>query len=118
MVITQGSMRLAADTVTVYVEEGVLQRMEAQGNPAKFRLKPAPNKSDIFGEGRQINYDAAQANLILSTNAMVTQDEAVFRGGRIEYDLQKDQVNARGTGSGGRIHITLPPKSPTAPRQQ
>ena len=118
VMITQGSMRLAADTVTVYVENGVFQRMEAQGSPAKFQVKPAPEKADIHGEGRQINYDAANNKLIITTNAKVTQERAVFKGGRIEYDLLKDQVNAKGAGEGGRIQIILPSQSTPSPKQQ
>lgn len=113
VIISQGSMRLGANTVTIHTADGKFQRMEATGNPATFKLKPAPDKEEIHGQGRYIDYDAVNSKLILSDKAKVTQSQTVFEGDRIEYDLDKDLVNAKSTTKRGRIKITLPPqKSP------
>ena len=110
VVITQGSMRLTADTVTVYLRDGNFQRMEAVGKPATLRYKPAANKAEMNGVSKRVEYDATNAQVVMTTNAKITQGQDVFSGDRIEYNLKEDLVKAQGTAEGGRIQFTLQPK--------
>jgi lipopolysaccharide export system protein LptA len=110
VVITQGSMRLAADTATIYTENGSFQRMEAVGKPATLRYKPAVDKAELHGSSQRVEYDASQQTIVLITNAKVTQGSDEFTGDRIEYNLEKDLVKARGSAE-QRIQITIQPKT-------
>jgi lipopolysaccharide export system protein LptA len=40
VVVTQGTMYLAADKATVYLQGGEFQKMEAVGKPTQFRYQP------------------------------------------------------------------------------
>ena len=60
VVITQGSMRLTADTVTIYVKDNNFQRMEATGAPANLRYRPTADKPEIQGASQRVEYDVAR----------------------------------------------------------
>ena len=111
VVITQGSMRLFADTAVIYLNEGEFQRMEADGNPVRFRYKPAVNKEEIFGKGQHATYDVTDALITVSDNAHFTQGGDEFTGDHVEYDLEKDLVKARGASGGGRVQFTIQPRN-------
>jgi lipopolysaccharide export system protein LptA len=49
VVISQGSMRLTADTATIYVKDNSFQKMDATGNPATLRYQPAADKTPSTG---------------------------------------------------------------------
>jgi lipopolysaccharide export system protein LptA len=110
VVVTQGSMYLAADKATVYIEGGEFQRMEAVGSPSRFRYKPTHDKPQIDGVGNRVQYNAVTAKVIVSGSAKFTQGGDSFTGQRIEYDLTSDVVKADG-GEQGRIQFIIQPKS-------
>lgn len=113
--ITQGTMRLTADKVTVYTNDNVFQRLEALGNPATFEYQPTPEKEVINGEGQQLRYDATTTQVTITNNAKITQSGDVFTGKRIEYDLANDIVKASsGEDSSDRVQITIQPKAAEA----
>ena len=114
VVITQGSMRLTADTVTIYVKDNNFQRMEATGAPANLRYRPTADKPEIQGASQRVEYDVAGAKVIMSGNARLTQGQDVFTGDRVEYDLKSDVVRARGAGNNGRIQFTIQPRAQDA----
>jgi len=111
VVITQGSMRLTADTVTIYIKDNNFQRMEATGAPANLRYRPAVDKPEIQGASQRVEYDVAGAKVIMSGGARLVQGQDTFAGDRIEYDLKGDVVRARGAGDNGRIQFTIQPRT-------
>lgn len=115
VVISQGSMRLTADTATIYVKEGGFQRMEAAGKPATLRYRPAVDKPEIQGTSPRVEYDVVSAKVVMSGGARLTQGQDVFTGDRVEYDLKDDVVRARGAGNQGRIQFTIQPRTQNGP---
>lgn len=111
VVITQGSMRLNADTVTIHVKDNNFQRMEAVGNPVNLRYKQAADKPELQGTSQRVDYDVAGAKVTMSGNARLVQGKDVFTGEQIEYNLKDDVVKARGAGSNGRIQFTIQPQT-------
>ena len=115
MVITQGSMRLTADTVTIHVKDNNFQRMEATGAPVNLRYKPTVDKPEIQGVSQRVEYDVVGAKVIMSGGAKLTQGQDTFTGERVEYDLKGDVVRARGAGDNGRIQFTIQPRTQESP---
>ena len=111
VVITQGSMRLNADTATIYVKDSSFQRMDATGNPANLRYKPAADKPEIQGTSKRVEYDVASAKVVMTGGVRVVQGQDIFTGDRLEYDLKDDVIRAKGAGENGRIQFTIQPKS-------
>ncbi|HRD64647.1 MAG TPA: lipopolysaccharide transport periplasmic protein LptA [Candidatus Competibacter sp.] len=114
VVITQGSMRLTADTATIYVKDSSFQRMDATGNPANLRYKPAADKPEIQGTSKRVEYDVASAKVVMSGGVRVVQGQDVFTGDRVEYDLKNDVIRAKGAGENGRIQFTIQPRAQDA----
>jgi len=114
VVITQGSMRLTADTATIYVKDSSFQRMDAVGSPANLRYKPAADKPEIQGTSKRVEYDVASAKVVMSGNVRVVQGQDVFTGDRVEYDLKDDVIRAKGAGDNGRIQFTIQPRAQNA----
>lgn len=114
VVISQGSMKLTADTATIHVKDGGFQRMEATGKPVNLRYRPTADKPEILGTSQRVEYDVAGSKVTMSGNARLTQGQDVFTGERIEYDLKSDVVRARGAGTNGRIQFTIQPRAQDA----
>ncbi len=110
VIITQGTLRLHADTATIYTKDGNFQRIETVGKPATWRYKMAPDKEEVNGSGLHIDYDATKNLLTMSGNAKITQGSDVFTGDYMEYETQTEVVRAKGE-NGNHIQITIQPKS-------
>lgn len=111
VVITQGSLKVNADKVTVYTADGGVQRIVGVGSPARFRQRPEGKDEDVKGEGRTLEYLAASRELVITTNAMVEQGGDVLKGDQIRYQLNTDRVQAsRGAGQEERVRILLSPQ--------
>lgn len=112
--ISQGSMRLVADTATIYVKDNNFQRMDAVGGPASLRYKPAADKPEIQGTSKRVEYDVLGGKVVMTGTVRVVQGQDVFNGERLEYDLKDDVIRAKGAGENGRIQFTIQPKSQDA----
>ena len=110
VVITQGSMRLTADTATIHVKDGAFQRMDATGAPAGLRYRPAADKPELQGTSKRVEYDVATGRVVMSGGVRVVQGQDIFTGDRLEYDLKDDVIRAKGAGENGRIQFTIQPK--------
>lgn len=115
VVISQGSMRLTADTATIYVKDNTFQRMDAAGSPATLRYQPAADKPEIQGQSKRVEYDVASGKVVLSGGVRVVQGQDTFNGERLEYDLKDDVIRAKGAGQNGRIQFTIQPTKPQPP---
>lgn len=108
--VSQGSMYLGATRATVHFDtDGRFQRMEATGDPARFRYRPSAERPPINGTGRRIEYDIDTARVIVSGSAHFIQGGDEFTGDRIVYDLDRNQVNAS-SGEGRRIEFIIQPR--------
>ncbi|MBE2294272.1 MAG: lipopolysaccharide transport periplasmic protein LptA [Phycisphaerales bacterium] len=115
VVISQGSMRLSADTVTIHVKNNNFERMEAVGNPVNLRYKPTVSKPEILGTSKQVEYNVSDAKVVMTGNARLVQGQDVFTGDRMEYDLKQDMVRAQGTGENSRVQFTIQPHGQNPP---
>ena len=116
---SQGSTHLEADEVTVYsADHQKVDKVVADGNPAKFRQRPDNQDVDMRGQADHIEYFAASERVILEKDAHLWQGKNEFSGSRIEYDTAKQTVKALNSGEEqGRVQVVIQPhKQPsTAP---
>lgn len=106
--IVQGSMKLNADTVTVFYD-----RTNKAGNPTIQRLDAQNNVKLVTptetASGRYGVYDVAQKTVTLVGGVTLTRGESVLRGQRLSIDLQTGRSKLDGAGTGGSVA----PGSPT-----
>ncbi|NYS59239.1 lipopolysaccharide transport periplasmic protein LptA [Vreelandella salicampi] len=115
--IRQGEMRLRGDQVEIERNEaGELSRATAIGDRAYMRHRPDGQEELMEGQARQIIYHLAERRVELINRAELTQAGDRFTGGRLEYFIDREVVQARSDVEGSenqRIRMTLQPEKPS-----
>lgn len=90
------------------------QRVVLTGGPAHFR-QTQDNGTLVHGQAATIDYKVSENTVILTGDASVVQEgRGDFHGNRLVYNTDSGEI--RGTpAAGGRVHITLQPRSKPAP---
>lgn len=124
VVIEQGTMKLQAASVTAQLnKDRQISTVTATGSPAQFQQQTEANKGLAKGQGQRIVYNADTGIIVLTGNALVTQDGASVRGGSLRYSMNKGDIEAIGStpssssasnknsNNSGRVQIIIPPNS-------
>jgi lipopolysaccharide export system protein LptA len=110
VVLTQGSIILRADKLTVHHPQRQMEKAIAEGNPARYQQDMDTKGSQVKAQSSMMEYSATDRVLVLSGRAQVWQDGNQFNGSRIEYDLKTDVVYAkRGESAQERVEVTIQP---------
>ena len=108
VVITQGTLKITGNTVTVTRNaQGEIDTFTAQGRPAYYEQQPEINESLVQAYGRTIEYFAGNERIVLTDQAKVLRDGNTFEGERIVYDTRAQVVNA-GRAQGGNVTTPQP----------
>jgi lipopolysaccharide export system protein LptA len=108
VVITQGTLKITGDTVTITQDaNGDVEVFTSVGKPAYYEQKPAVDKQIVNAYGLTIQYFAANERIILLDQAKVVQEGNTFEGEKIVYDTQRQIVNA-GRATGGNVTTPRP----------
>jgi len=124
VIVTQGSIRMTGNKMTVYFTDGNLDTVIMTGKPATYKQLPDDSKIYDEAEALTMEYHELKSLIILKENAIVKQEGLQFSGKRIEYDTVSSRVKAEGgikqrqngdgtEATGGkreRVKITIKPK--------
>ncbi len=121
VVLTQGSVRMTGDTMTVYFTDDELDTLIMEGKPARYRQLPDDSKIYDEAEALRMEYYELKNLIVLIDKASFKQEGLSFSGNRIEYDTEHSRVKARGSvkqqnasgssdSSGERVKIILKPR--------
>jgi lipopolysaccharide export system protein LptA len=115
--MTQGTITIKGETVTVESDNDKVQRLIADGTPAQFSQKPNANEGLVSATADNIDYQLVSDTVLLTKNANVEQSDSSISGERIEYDIKAQRVRASGLkeGDGGRVRMILQPQTDNAP---
>lgn len=114
VVATQGSIRVDSDQMIVYLKQGAIDHMIANGNLAKFKQLPAVGKEEMHGEGLIIEFYPEKNLMVFKQNATVWQGDAKQSSEYIEYDTKNSLLKAGENNSDGRrVHSVIQPKTAT-----
>ncbi len=106
VVITQGSMKITGDTVTITQNDsGDVEVFTSIGKPAYYEQKPSADKEVVKAYGLTIQYFASNERIVLIDQAKVVQEGNTFEGEKIVYDTQRQIVNA---GRATNTNVTTP----------
>jgi lipopolysaccharide export system protein LptA len=106
VVITQGSMKITGDTVTITQSaSGDVDIFTSIGKPAYYEQKPSADKEVVKAYGLTIQYFASNERIVLIDQAKVIQEGNTFEGEKIVYDTQRQIVNA---GRATDTNVTTP----------
>lgn len=124
VIVTQGSMRIKGDQMTVtYNENDDLDTLIVVGKPAHYQQMPDGSQILDEAEALKMEYHSLKNLIVLINEALVKQEGLRFSGNRIEYDTERSKVYARGSQTvkeqtddaksekrNDRVKITIKPK--------
>ncbi len=110
VVITQGSLKIEADEITVSLKNNALDTIIAKGSPTRFsQLNDEGEKS--VGTCTRLEYHARKDLLQLEGDAKLAQPGSSLTGQNIEFDTAASVVRAKGN-KNERVRIII--KSPSS----
>ena len=107
----QGSMRLEADKLTIYHATEEVDKVVAEGRPAKMQQQPELDKGVVHAHAGVIEYFRSEERVHLQRNARIEQDGAVVSGDSIDYYIAEQLVKADSDQAvkGNRVNVVIPP---------
>lgn len=108
--LTQGSILLEADSVTLYRSEGKIQRLQAEGSPARYQQTINEAGDKVEASSQHMEYQLDEGQLRLTEKASLTQEGTTLSGSQILYDIERHvlQASAGGGSRDERVKVTIP----------
>lgn len=113
VIVTQGSIVMTGDIMTVYqTDSDDLDYLIVDGKPATY--KQLPDDSQIYDTAAalRMEYFEIKNKIILTNQAVVTQEGLRFSGDRIEYDTELSKVKAWSKPPGATPDAETPGEAP------
>ncbi len=114
--LTQGVMRLTADSLTVSLKDGQLDKLVASGSPARFKTVLEDGRPAV-GEAREIEFLALRQRLLLKGDGKLEEGGNSVANDRIVFNLETGNLSAGGEPAKGRVEVTILPANPPASEQ-
>jgi len=110
--MTQGSLDIKADKLTIYHETEQADKIIAEGQPALFQQKPAPDEALVRARAGIIEYYKLDERVHLQNDAHISQEGASVTGDSIDYLIAEQLVKADSdqTLDGNRVEVVIPPQ--------
>jgi len=130
-ILTQGTLKITGDIITFYYDaDKQITKAVAQGNFATYKQVQKPGEEPVRARALQMEYHAKSQKIYLLGKGHVWQAGDEFSGNKIEYDIERNLVNASSASTQvgdtvqkpERIHIIIQPpgaktKTPAKPKK-
>jgi len=115
VIISQGSLNLEGDTVTIRHLNNQLQTVKTVGKPARFKRFSQVEQAWLKGQAHSIEYNTQNKTVLLIGKAQVEQPgKHLIKGPKIFYDINKQTLVAKGSEkTKGRVSVTFDPNTET-----
>jgi len=119
VILTQGTLLIKADELTIREDNQGFQHSTSTGNPSSFKQKREGKNEYIEGSAQRIEYDGRMDKVHLYSKAWVKKGEDVVYGDYIMYDANAEFAKAMSgntknkageTVPGGRTRAIIQPK--------
>ncbi len=108
VVFEQGTLHLTGDRLAIATREGVVERAEARGEPARIRQETDDGRM-VRAHGQTIDYDATEGLVVLTGDAELQRDGERFAAGKIRYWPDSGRVEGGRGDDGDRVRIRIEP---------
>lgn len=122
VILTQGTLVIHADKLTVREDQEGFQHSTSLGNPTTFKQKREGKNEYMEGSAQRIEYDGRMDKVRLYTKAWVKRGEDIVHGDYIMYDANAEYAEVIGGGNqstsgtpAGRVRAIIQPKNKKAP---
>ena len=106
----QGSLNIEAQKVILIRTANGLEKIIAEGNPARYEQMLNKNEGKTLAYGETIIYNTKIEQLTLLVNAGLEKQGNVFSGEKIVYLIKEQRVKAESTEPQERIRMVIQPK--------
>lgn len=106
--LSQGSLSIAADTITINYNDNGIRDILAVGTPAVLHQIPNPEQSQVTAKANRIEYSVGDEVINLKERASIDQDGSVITSDLIRYDINQSMAEASGD---NRVNIIIPPSN-------
>lgn len=108
--VKQGSLNIEAQKVILIRTANGLEKIIAEGNPARYEQMLNENEGKTLAYGETIIYNTKIEQLTLLVNAGLEKQGNVFSGEKIVYLIKEQRVKAESTEPQERIRMVIQPK--------
>ncbi len=111
--MSQGSLKIRADKLTIVESDRKVQKVIAEGTPAYFEQQPRSDEGVVIASAQRIEYSLQQEEILLQRNASITHQGSKISGDRVVYSGRKQTVVADGGSNekDNRVKMTLQPQA-------
>lgn len=109
VIMTQGSMLIEGDEVTIFSKERSVTKIIAIGKPAHFKQQSEQQQQPTKAYAQRINYNVSDEAIVLLNDASFVQGGNTISGKRIDYNIANEQVKAA-SANDSRVNIVLEPQ--------
>ena len=114
VVLTQGSLKITADELTILHNTDDAYRIVATGQPATLVQQPTPDQPPVDASALRIEYVRSEDLVRLVKDARIAQNGSTLSGNQIDYLVSQRTVKAAGGADGpgqGRVEVVIPPEN-------
>ncbi|MEL7045821.1 MAG: lipopolysaccharide transport periplasmic protein LptA [Pseudomonadota bacterium] len=108
VVLVQGSLRIEADSLTIFHDQVAADRIIAQGAPARLQQRPALDKPFVKASAERIVYEKSSELVLLRIDARIEQEGAIVTGESIRYFMAEQRVRADSADDSSRVQVFIP----------
>lgn len=113
--IRQGTTRLSGDKVVIFLSKhNQVKRLLAYGQLAHYSTLPNQKKKRFNAQAEKIDYNPIKKTVLLLKNGKVTQDNNIFTGPYIWYDIGHGIVKSKPSKQQYHTVIVIQPQKKTS----
>ena len=107
--LTQGSLKIQADTLTLQVEGEIFEGIEATGNPVLLQLSldSGDEQRIVHAEATSVVYSVTEEQIEFEGDAKVESDELSIAGNKIRLNVRENQIEAESLDSDNQVEVIL-----------
>ena len=94
--LTQGSMVIKANNITISEKTKGISEIFAFGAPATFSQQPKTDQPPVTAEANRIEYDISLEIIRLLDNAKIDKNGSVITSNSIQYDINESTAESTG----------------------
>ena len=114
VVLTQGSLQITADKLSIQHTDSGADRIVATGSPATLIQQPTPDQTPVNASAQRIEYIRSEDLVRLLEEARIAQNGSTLSGNQIDYLVSQRSVRAQsapGASGEGRVEVVIPPEN-------
>ena len=109
--ITQGTLKITGQEITIERSDGEVKKVTVTGTPAHYEQQPAIDQAVVTAEGETIILDYATQHMSAIGQVRFTQGNDQWTGCQVDYYLESRQLSTPRCADGSQARVILAPRN-------